>query len=153
MILVILITVKRNHQKNLLLRQEPNIHSEEVRCQAEFKSGQRKGQVCGAKICSESVTGKYCKRHLGNEKETISKGEKKIPRTSKKKVKNEDVSEKEDDFGDSTVVLEEDTNVDKIVEAIRRTNENLEEDLSAQSIIQLNGEIKSSVVLPKFGRN
>ena len=35
-------------------------------------------------------------------KKQFQRAKKKIPRTSKKKVKNEDVSEKEDDFGDSS---------------------------------------------------
>ena len=38
-------------------------------CVAEFRSGKRKGEICGVKVSAESKTEKYCGIHISREKE------------------------------------------------------------------------------------
>lgn len=62
-------------------------------CIHKFERGARKDQSCGSKVCEESTTGKYCKRHIsdegGDKKTKTTKTETKKPKNSKKEAAEE----------------------------------------------------------------
>lgn len=80
-------------------KSKKNIDSDEeiVRCHHEFLKGKSAGETCPNRVCAESKTGKYCKRHLGNEddaKEKKAKSKAKNAKSAKsKKLQDEAESE------------------------------------------------------------
>jgi len=68
-----------------------------VRCSHEFLKGKSAGDICPNRVCAESKTGKYCKRHLSNEDNTKEKKAKSKAKNAKsaksKKIQDEAESE------------------------------------------------------------
>lgn len=46
------------------------VNTNTAKCEHKYgKTSKNPGKICEAKVANESTTGKYCKKHLGNEKE------------------------------------------------------------------------------------
>jgi hypothetical protein len=69
---------------------------EEAKCEAIVASGEHAGQVCGAGISPQSITHKYCNRHLRQEKGKLPKKEKKEEELPQKEEKKETEEEKKE---------------------------------------------------------
>lgn len=67
---------------------------EKKTCEYLFKKGKSEGTLCGSKVSDESVTGLYCKKHLGQEN---AKEEKKDSNTKKMQIKKPKTEAKEED--------------------------------------------------------
>jgi hypothetical protein len=71
------------------------IDSDSKKCIYKFAKGEKAGQNCGSRVCEESVTENYCKKHIAQE----SRGEKEKKHTTAKKtnVKKAEAKEAEVD--------------------------------------------------------